>query len=122
MLGYMISELNNVFYGREVLSFPLDVLEIEGGYLVVGELPGVDKNDIKIDFEDGILTIAAARKKEANAKYLINERNFINMKRSINFGDINEESISAKVENGLLKIVVKTKEPEQKAKKTISIE
>ncbi len=119
----VFDELNNIFYGQGgYRSFPLDLMEIENGFVVIAEMPGVNKEDVKMNFEDGILTIEADRKKDVNAKYLINERDMMHLKRSVNFGDIDEESITAKLENGLLTIVIKTKVPEEKPKKTIIIE
>ncbi len=123
MLNDMFDELNNFFYGKGgYKSFPVDLMEIENGFLVIGELPGVAKEDIKINFEDGVLTIEANKSKDENAKYLIDERDTTRLQRNITFGEINEESISAKLENGLLYVTIKTKVPEEKPKKTIVIE
>lgn len=119
----VFDELNNIFYGQGgYRSFPLDLMEIENGFVVIAEMPGVNKEDVKMNFEDGILTIEADRKKDEHARYLINERDMMHLKRSVNFGDIDEESITAKLENGLLMITIKTKVPEEKPKKTIIIE
>lgn len=122
-INKMFEDLNQIFYGQGgYKSFPLDLVEIENGYMVIAEMPGVEKQDIHMNFEDGILTIEADRKKDDKATYLINERDVMHLKRSVNFGDINEDSISAKLENGLLKITILTKEPEEKPKKSIIIE
>ncbi|MDE5566707.1 MAG: Hsp20 family protein [Anaeroplasmataceae bacterium] len=122
-INKMFEDLNQIFYGQGgYKSFPLDLVEIENGFMVIAEMPGVEKQDIHINFEDGILTIEADRKKDDKATYLINERDVMHLKRSVNFGDINEDSISAKLENGLLKVTILTKEPEEKPKKSIIIE
>lgn len=122
-INKMFEDLNQIFYGQGgYKSFPLDLVEIENGYMVIAEMPGVEKQDIHMNFEDGILTIEADRKKDDKATYLINERDVMHLKRSVNFGDINEDSISAKLENGLLKITILTKDPEEKPKKSIIIE
>lgn len=122
-LDNVFDELNNFFYGQGgYKSFPLDLMEIKNGYVVVAEMPGVAKENIKMNFEDGILTIEATRKKDEEAKYLIDERDTTLLKRSINFGDINEDSITAKLENGLLIVTIMTKAPEEKPKKMITIE
>lgn len=119
----VFSELNNMFYGEGgYKNFPLDLIEVENGFLVIAELPGVKKEDIKMTFESGILTIEADRKKDETAKYLINERDTMHLKRNINFGDIHEDKIEAKLENGLLQIKIMTKVPEEKPKRTITIE
>lgn len=123
VLNNVFDELNNFFFGQGgYKSFPVDLVEIENGYQVIAEMPGVQKDDIKISFEDGVLTIEADRSKDENAKYLINERDVLHLKRSLSFGEINEDSINAKLENGLLFVTIKTKEPEEKPKKTIIIE
>lgn len=122
-LDKVFDDFNRIFYGQGgYRSFPLDLIEIENGFVVIAEMPGVDKKDIKMDFEDGILTIEADRKKDDKAKYLLSERDTMHLKRSVQFGDINEESITAKLENGLLYITIKTKVPEEKPKKSIIIE
>ena len=103
------------------IGFPLDLTEDDTSYTVVADLPGVEKEDIKVSFRDGILTITAKKDypKDHN-KYLIHERNFMNMKREINFGDIDEDTISAKLNDGVLTIVI-AKEP-KRMEKTIEIQ
>lgn len=122
-LDKVFDDFNRIFYGQGgYRSFPLDLIEIENGFVVIAEMPGVDKKDIKMNFEDGILTIEADRKKDEKAKYLLSERDTMHLKRSVQFGDIDEESITAKLDSGLLTITIKTKAPEEKPKKTITIE
>lgn len=122
-LEKVFNELDNMFYGNGgYRSFPLDLSEIENGYLVVAEMPGVTKENVKIEFEDGILTISAKKSKDEHATYLINERDTLPLKRSISFGDIDEDTITAKMENGLLMVTIKTKVAEEKPKRTIEIE
>ncbi|MDE6584667.1 MAG: Hsp20 family protein [Anaeroplasmataceae bacterium] len=119
----VFDELNNFFYGQGgYKSFPVDLIEIKNGFQVIAEMPGVVKEDIQLNFEDGVLTIEADRKKDADAKYLINERDTTHLKRSINFGDISEDTINAKMNNGLLIVTILPKLPEEKPKKTIVIE
>ena len=123
ILNEVFDELNNFFYGQGgYKSFPVDLLEIKNGFQVIAEMPGVVKENVQLNFEDGVLTIEADRKKDEDAKYLINERDVTHLKRSINFGDISEDTISAKMENGLLIVTILTKAPEEKPRKTIVIE
>ena len=119
----VFDELNNFFYGQGgYKSFPVDMIEIENGFKVIAEMPGVQKEDVHMNFEDGVLTIEADRKKDENEKYLINERETTHLKRSISFGDIHEDTIQAKLENGLLIVTILTKKPEEKPKRKIIIE
>lgn len=102
-------------------AFPIDVFEVDGNYVCQAELPGVSKEDIEVTFEDGLLSIVANKKKVANPdKYLIHERNFMKFKREINFGNLVENTLTAKLENGILTVTIVPQEA--KPKKTISIE
>ena len=119
----ILNDLNNVFYEGGYRGFPIDVIELKNGYEVNCELAGVDKKDINIEFDQGVLTISAhPAKKAKDTNYLIHERNDMKLKRSINFGEIYEDSLNAKFENGILTVVITTKEPEAKEKKQIVIE
>lgn len=107
MNGYLNHKNYEDYYYK---GFPLDVEAKDDGYMVVCELPGVVKEDIHVSFLDGVLTIEAKKAKyKDHNKYLIHERSFMNMKREINFGEIDEESINAKYNDGLLIIDLKTK-------------
>ena len=99
-----------------------DIIEGENSYLVIAEIPGVNKEDIHITFDEGEMTITAKQNVEKNKKYLIRERHPMTLKRTVSFGEIDEEKMSAKYENGLLYITILTKAPEKKEKKTITIE
>ena len=119
------NQINNMFYRNGgYKSFPIDVVDCNGEYKVYAELPGVTKDQINIQFEDSTLTITATPKKDKNAndaKYLIRERNDMKLSRSIYFNDIEEDGITAKLENGILCVTITLKK-EEKVKKTIEIE
>ena len=118
----LMNEFNNMFYDGGYKGFPIDVIETENGYRVVAEIPGVKKEDIKLEFEDGVLTLSAHMPKvDHNTKYLIHERSNQKLRRTINFGDIKEDEIKASYENGLLLVDITTKK-EEKTKKTIEIQ
>ena len=118
----LVNEFNNLFYDGGYKGFPVDVIEAENGYRVIAEIPGVKKENIQIEFEDGILTITANTEKAENVKYLIHERNNQKLKRTINFGDIDEDTIKANYNNGLLVVDINVKKEEEKVKKTIEIQ
>ena len=118
----LVNEFNNMFYDGGYNGFPVDVIETENGYKVVAEIPGVKKEDIQIEFEDGVLSISANMPKiDTNTKYLIHERRNQKLRRTINFGDIDEDTIKANYENGLLMVDINIKK-EEKVKKTIEIQ
>lgn len=118
----MFEELNKVVFEVEKTeSFPVDIYEKENGFVVLADMPGVKKEDINIEFLDGVLTIEASRKDEEK-KFFIKERSNSKLKRVISFGDINEDFIKAKLNDGVLMVEIIVKEPEEKVKKNIVIE
>lgn len=123
-LQSLMEELNNMFYagGAFTKSFPVDVLEEKGAYKVYAEIPGVKKEDIKITFEDGTLSITANQNPNKDLKYIIRERSTSKYSREIYFGDINEDSISAKYLDGVLEVTITTKAKEEKKEKVIEIQ
>ena len=118
----LFKELDGLFNERSYQGFIADVIEIENGHKIVGELPGVNKEDISIEFEDGVLYVSASIKVDDNEKYLLRERRNKNLRRTFSLGDIDEESIKAKFENGLLIVSVLFKEEVKKEKKAIIVE
>ena len=93
------------------------------------DLPGFRKEEIKLNLENGYLTIAtekALEKKQENkkGKVLRQERYSGTMQRSFYVGDsVTEEDIKAKYENGVLSLTIPKKEQQKVSeKKQILIE
>ena len=127
LLYDLANQMNcNLFNEGDKRSFPINVTVEDGNYHVYAAIPGVNKDDIKIDFENSLLTIKTECKKEENKentkKYLVKERSECAYERSIQFEEFEEESISAKYENGILEVILCPKKPEVKEKKKIVIE
>jgi len=83
----------------------VDVRENENAYMLDIEIPGVQKEDIKLITNDDILTINVKREdniSSTNDKYIRKERKFGSMSRSFTIRDIDNERINAKYENGVL--------------------
>ena len=127
LLYDLANQMNcNLFNEGDKKSFPINVTVEDGNYHVYAAIPGVNKEEIKIDFENSLLTIKTECKKEEKEentkKYLVKERSECAYERSIQFEDFDEESISAKYENGILEVILCPKKPEVKEKKKIVIE
>lgn len=127
LLYDLANQMNcNLFNEGDKRSFPINVTVEDGNYHVYAAIPGVNKEDIKIDFENSLLTIKTECKKEEKEentkKYLVKERSECAYERSIQFSEFDEESISAKYENGILEVILCPKKPEVKEKKKIVIE
>jgi HSP20 family protein len=98
--------------------------ESEFAYHIDVDLPGVNKEDIKVDLKDGLLTISGERKIKNEVKeedfYKI-ETSFGKFSRSFNLPeDADIEHIEAKNENGVLEIVI-PKLKKEESTKTIEI-
>jgi HSP20 family protein len=99
----------------------------QNNVVVFAELPGVEKEDVKLDLShDGRLTISGTTKEEKEyedeAHVTHKERSFGAFTRSISVpSGIKSEDIKASMENGLLKVVLPTK-PKEPTSKQITIE
>ena len=97
----------------------VDVLEHEDQYIVRVELPGIDKNDVKITVHKDVLTIRGEKRKTQETKkenYHRLERTFGSFQRSFALpSSILSDKIEASYENGVLSVSL-PKVEEAKAK------
>ena len=86
----------------------VDILETDNAYELEADLPGFDKKDVSIEFEKGYLTIAAKKEKKPveGAKQVYSERAYGKLRRRFYFGEIEEDKITANLENGVMKVVL----------------
>ena len=122
---------NDPFFTRgENKLMKTDIKEKGDKYLLEVDLPGYEKEDIKIEIDDGYLTVHASMNKDVdesdkNSKYVHKERYVGECSRSFYVGEeINEEDIKASFKNGTLKIELPKKEQKklEDSKKYIDIE
>lgn len=89
---------------------PLDVAENKEEVVVVAELPGVKKEDVKISLEKGILTIGGERKADplsGDARGLLREQRKGKFTRTVRLPyEVNAGNVSAELADGLLRIVL----------------
>lgn len=93
-------------------SFKIDVQDNEGEYLVEAEVPGVQKNEIQLSLVEGKLKIAIQKeevKEEEKKNYVHKERRVSSAQRTVILSDADPEGISAKLEDGVLRINLKKK-------------
>ena len=98
-----------------------DIYEKDGNYVVEASAFGFNKEDIKVEAEDGNIIITAEKKddekEEDDKKYLRRERHFRSkVQRAFYLGDIDEDNIKASFENGVLKVEVPKKNIESNRK------
>lgn len=103
-------------------TFKVDVRDGGSEYLIEAEMPGVSKDDIKIQLDDGRLTISVTKDEsteEKDTNYIHRERRSVSMSRTIHLAESNPNGIKAKLSNGLLKVTVPK---EEKINKSIAID
>jgi len=118
--------LMNNYFGLDRVpdcaQFPaLDIVEQENKIIVAAELPGIKKEDVKITFENNILTLKGEKKPikiSETAHSHLKEISARSFSRSIRFGlDVDTTKLSAEMDNGILTITL----PKTEAVKTREI-
>ena len=112
----------HVLYGKNAAHMmKTDVKETDEGYEVDVDLPGFNKDEIKLELKNGYLTISTEKSlnKENKGKMLRQERYVGTMQRTFFVGEsLTEEDIKARYENGVLSLLIPKKEarkvPEKK--------
>ena len=93
-----------------------DIKEHDDNFELLIDLPGFNREDIKMNIEDGYLVVNAKtlsddEEKDKKGKFVRRERYYGECSRSFYIGnDITEDDIKANFKNGTLKIEVPKKE------------
>ncbi|PVY43879.1 Hsp20/alpha crystallin family protein [Pontibacter virosus] len=102
----------------------VDACETENGYEIEVALPGIRKEDVAIDFQEGKLTISGERrfeKKEEGRRYQMLETQYGTFSRSFYLPDnVNPDKISAQLQDGVLLVNV-PKDEHKTMKRQITI-
>jgi|LGVF01.2.fsa_nt_gb HSP20 family protein len=103
------SSLNNQ---ESKKGFKIDVLENDHAFVIEGELPGIDRENINIDFENNLLKIVVEQKADESVEknYVHKERKQYSMERVVRFKNVNHEAIEAKLEKGILTVTIPKQE------------
>lgn len=91
-------------------SLKIDVRDLEKEYIVDVDVPGINKEDIEVHFENERLFINVNReedKEEDDKGYVHRERRSMSLSRSIYLKDVDPKQFSAKLDNGVLTITAK---------------
>ena len=101
------------------LNAPTNISESEDKYLVSMEVPGYPKENLDIQYAEGVLTLSGNRdvsKETEDENYHLVERKSNQFKRAFRIPDIDTEKIDAHYDNGILTVSL-PKEELRKAKK-----
>lgn len=98
------------YHANEMMK--TDIKDIDGAYELTMNLPGIRKEDVKVQLKDGYLTIGAVSgyesgNEESDGTYIRRERYMGSCSRSFYVGEqVEQKDIKAKFENGTLRITV----------------
>ena len=115
----------NALYGKHAKNMmKTDVRETDSTYELDIDLPGFKKDEVKLDLKDGYLTVSASKgldrdQKDKEGKYIRQERYVGACSRSFYVGDVQPKDVSAKYEDGILKISLPKPAPTQLPQSTL---
>lgn len=112
--------------GREVSFSPTcDVEETPSHFLLTMDLPGVSKENIKVEFNENQLKICGEKKKERKeetAQSYFSERSYGRFERVFHLGEnVKTDKIEANFEDGVLRVAIPKKEESLAKTQTIKI-
>ncbi len=122
---YLDDIFDDFISSKKEQNMKCDIYEKGGDYHIEMDIPGFNKDEISVETKDGYLTITAeksneVKEEEQEKNYIRRERVYGKYERSFYLGDLDEDKIDAKFDNGMLMITVPKKE-EVETKKIIEI-
>ena len=122
----LFDDMNSMFdtpFFRNAQTAPAmktDIKEKDGLYLMTMDLPGFDKDNIKIELKDGYLTVTAEQNEEKEENeaekggYIVRERNYGSCSRSFYVGDhVTENDVKAAYKDGALHLSFPKEAPKE---------
>jgi HSP20 family protein len=134
-MRYLVKRNNDLFDNLfdDFFDFPFsskralmrtDIQEDADHYQIDIELPGFNKDEIKINLQDGYLKITAQKEQnnqEQEKRIIRQERFYGELSRRFYVGNLSETDINAKYNNGILTVLL-PKQSKAENKKYINIE
>lgn len=106
--------------GRQIFTPPVDICENDENFLIIASMPGVKKDGVTIDFEEGELKIyGRTDDRNQGFKSLLNEYSIGDYSRVFRIpSGIDSEKIAAGIKDGILTVTL----PKQDKMKLRTIE
>lgn len=114
MKGYFVRPVAAAEVGEAARRIAIEVTEKDTEYKVLAEIPGVSKEDIQIDIEGDVVSLAAEIRSRKDVKegerVIHSERCFGKVSRSFRLGqEVDQTRASAKYNDGVLELVLPKK-------------
>jgi len=124
----LFNDMDKDFFGGSMPmnSCRTDIRDEGEKYVMESELPGFEKEDIKLDINGSYLVISAEHnasndEKDDKGNYIRRERSYGSYKRSFDISDVDADQISAEYRNGILTLDLPKKKPETPASRRLEI-
>lgn len=117
---------DDFFKGNHISSCKTDIKDEGDKYILESELPGFNKEDIKLDLNGDRLTITAQRdtsneEKDKSGNYIRRERSSCSYQRSFNISECDTTGIDAEYKNGVLFVTLPKKKETVPAARQLEI-
>lgn len=103
----------------------MDLVETEGDYVLRADLPGLTEKDVKIEFQDNVLTVSGERKSEHEERrdgFYRLERAFGSFSRSLTLPEgVDPQAVKASFDKGVLEIHIPKPEVRKPQKIEIAV-
>ena len=103
----------------------VNVYEYDDKIGIIAEIPGLNKKQLNVDVEDGVLTIAGDKHstfENDGAKVIRRELKQSSFKRSFELGELLDgDNIAASFKDGILSVSIPKMEPEKPKKTNVKI-
>lgn len=116
----------SLFKNTLIPTYPdIDIKRVDDGFVVQIDVPGYDKNNIDISYENDVLSVSGTVNEEnetkEDEKYFVKERRMKSFSKKWILKNTTSKGITAKCENGVLTIKVPLRESEDKTENKIKI-
>lgn len=117
--NYLTSSINSTYPDT-------DIKRVDNAFVVQIDVPGYDKNNIDISYENDVLSVSGTVNEEnetkEDEKYFVKERRMKSFSKKWILKNTTSKGITAKCENGVLTIKVPLRESEDKTENKIQID
>lgn len=114
------------FGGRSLDEFRADVTDEGDAYLLEADLPGFSKENIHLDVEGEVLRIRAERRSKREetdgGRVIRSERAYGSYSREFDLSGVDSDGITARYEDGVLKLNLPKRKEALPAARTLAIE
>lgn len=117
----------SLFKNTLIPTYPdTDIKRVDDAFVVQIDVPGYDKNNIDISYENDVLSVSGTVNEEnetkEDEKYFVKERRMKSFSKKWILKNTTSKGITAKCENGVLTIKVPLRESEDKTENKIKID